>query len=207
MVALGGDLYVYGGVRVMRDGADTILSDVLVARAQGGVVNQPWKRLAIGESAPSQPFRPHAQENSEASVHDTGHDPVAEDGAATCSAVQGSLRDCLQGACRLLAWRPVSSAMKAQRDASAFYSLEACESRLAPPKSEAAPSFEMPQRNALLASACDPVTELALHETPPEEPSMLTKDFCPCCFWVSQPRISISQESPLGVTALLQLGK
>ena len=53
MVALGGHLYVYGGVRVKPDGADTILSDVIRARAQGGVVNQPWKRLAIGKSAPS----------------------------------------------------------------------------------------------------------------------------------------------------------
>ncbi|CAL5228031.1 g11094 [Coccomyxa viridis] len=50
IVALGGHLYVYGGVRAMRDGTDTILSDVLVARAQGGVVKQPWRRLAIGTS-------------------------------------------------------------------------------------------------------------------------------------------------------------
>ena len=50
MVALGGDLYVYGGAREMADGEETILSDILVARAENGIVNQPWKRFAVSES-------------------------------------------------------------------------------------------------------------------------------------------------------------
>lgn len=52
MVALGSDLYVYGGTREMQDGEDNILSDILVARARDGVVNQTWKRLAISKRAP-----------------------------------------------------------------------------------------------------------------------------------------------------------
>ena len=52
MVALGGDLYVYGGAREMPDGEDTVLSDILVARAQNGVVNQPWKHFTVSKSPP-----------------------------------------------------------------------------------------------------------------------------------------------------------
>lgn len=33
MVGLGGDLYVYGGLKMMRDGEHEALSDILVARA------------------------------------------------------------------------------------------------------------------------------------------------------------------------------
>ena len=148
IVALGGHLYVYGGVRAMRDGTDTILSDVLVARAQGGVVKQPWRRLAIGESAPSQSFLLHALGNAGATAHGiTGL--VAEVEAATA---QERPRDCLQSACHLSAWRPVSLVMKAQRDASACTSLEACGSKMAPPTSEAAAPNQM-----LHESVCLPV--------------------------------------------------
>ena len=50
MVGLGGDLYVYGGHKSVKDGELEALSDILVARAKGGVVNQPWKRLRISET-------------------------------------------------------------------------------------------------------------------------------------------------------------
>ena len=57
MVALGGDLYVYGGSQTTalapvpeREGM--VRSDILVARARDGIVNQPWKRLVVSESAP-----------------------------------------------------------------------------------------------------------------------------------------------------------
>ena len=58
IVALGGDLYLYGGTRTTlpatSQGADdVVLSDILVARAQNGIVTQPWKRFAVSESAPS----------------------------------------------------------------------------------------------------------------------------------------------------------
>ena len=58
MVALGGDLYVYGGTQTtalapVPDREDMVRSDILVARAQDGIVNQPWKRLAVSKSAPS----------------------------------------------------------------------------------------------------------------------------------------------------------
>jgi len=53
MIALDGDLYVYGGVRQVADGKDDILSDVLVARAHNKIVNQPWKRISISESCSS----------------------------------------------------------------------------------------------------------------------------------------------------------
>ena len=52
MVGLGGDLFVYGGRKPVGDGELEALSDVLVARAKGGVVNQPWKRLSISEPPP-----------------------------------------------------------------------------------------------------------------------------------------------------------
>ena len=52
MVGLGGDLCVYGGHKPMRDGEPEALSDILVARAKGGVVNQRWKRLSISETLP-----------------------------------------------------------------------------------------------------------------------------------------------------------
>ena len=57
MLALGGDLYVYGGNQISARGPsqqveDTVLTDVLVARAQNGTVNQPWKRLAVSKLAP-----------------------------------------------------------------------------------------------------------------------------------------------------------
>ncbi|CAL5228024.1 g11087 [Coccomyxa viridis] len=55
MVALGGDLYVYGGTQTtalapVPDREDMVRSDILVARAQDGIVNQPWKRLAVKAS-------------------------------------------------------------------------------------------------------------------------------------------------------------
>ena len=53
MIALGGDLYVYGGVQRTSDGQDLVLSDILVARAQDGIVDQPWKHFAASESADS----------------------------------------------------------------------------------------------------------------------------------------------------------
>ena len=53
MVALGGDLYVYGGTKRMQKGQDRVLSDILVARAQHGIVNQPWKQLDVSERPPS----------------------------------------------------------------------------------------------------------------------------------------------------------
>lgn len=49
MVALGGDLYIYGGVRRTPEGDDIMLTDVIVAKVQGGVVKQPWRRLAISK--------------------------------------------------------------------------------------------------------------------------------------------------------------
>ena len=49
MIALGGDLYVYGGIRRTPEGQDIVLTDILVARAKEGIVNQPWKRLAISK--------------------------------------------------------------------------------------------------------------------------------------------------------------
>ncbi len=55
MVALGGDLYVYGGYKETSDGGGLALSDILVARAQDGVVNQRWKQFAISESAAPSP--------------------------------------------------------------------------------------------------------------------------------------------------------
>lgn len=51
MVALGGDLYIYGGIKRVQHGQDRVLSDVLVARACNGIVDQPWHRLDTGESA------------------------------------------------------------------------------------------------------------------------------------------------------------
>ena len=50
MIALDGDLYVYGGVRQVADGEDNILYDVIVAKAHNGIVNQPWKRILISAS-------------------------------------------------------------------------------------------------------------------------------------------------------------
>ncbi|CAL5222059.1 g4358 [Coccomyxa viridis] len=53
MVALGGDLYVYGGCKetsACPPGSRQFLSDIIVARARNGVVSQPWKQLAIKES-------------------------------------------------------------------------------------------------------------------------------------------------------------
>lgn len=49
MVALGGDLYIYGGTKRTPEGKRSVLSDIIVARAQGGVVNQPWKRLFVSK--------------------------------------------------------------------------------------------------------------------------------------------------------------
>ena len=57
MIALGGDLYIYGGRdksfadRSKRRDDSYILSDILVARGKNGYVNQPWKQFAFGESA------------------------------------------------------------------------------------------------------------------------------------------------------------
>ena len=56
MVALGGDLYVYGGCKetsACPPGSRQFLSDIIVARARNGVVSQPWKQLAISESMAS----------------------------------------------------------------------------------------------------------------------------------------------------------
>ena len=53
MVALGGNLYVCGGIHKLPGGEDEVLSDILVARASGsGGINQPWKRLSICETSP-----------------------------------------------------------------------------------------------------------------------------------------------------------
>ncbi len=50
MVALGGDLYIYGGYRRTAEGKEIVLTDIIVARVQDGIVKQPWKRLAISKS-------------------------------------------------------------------------------------------------------------------------------------------------------------
>ena len=53
MIALGGNLYVHGGIHTLPDGEDEVLLDILVARASGsGGINQPWKRLSICEASP-----------------------------------------------------------------------------------------------------------------------------------------------------------
>ena len=54
MIALGENLYVYGGIHTLPDGDDEILSDILVAKASSsGEIQQPWKRLPICEASPS----------------------------------------------------------------------------------------------------------------------------------------------------------
>ena len=57
MVALGGDLYIYGGIlgagdRSAERDSDQVLSDVLVAKAKDGIVSLPWMRIEFSESAP-----------------------------------------------------------------------------------------------------------------------------------------------------------
>ncbi len=87
MVALGGDLYVYGGAREMADGEETILSDILVARAQNGIVNQPWKRFAVSESSPflhSDPDLMQSLQEHKDAPHGNAPSNVSES-ALTCS--------------------------------------------------------------------------------------------------------------------------
>ena len=49
MVALGGDLYMYGGIRPTPEGREIVLTDIIVAKVQDGILKQPWKRLSISE--------------------------------------------------------------------------------------------------------------------------------------------------------------
>ena len=75
LVALGGDLYVYGGARQMHDGEDTILADILVARTQNGIVNQPWKRFSVSKPPPSAQIKPCRLSINSWTVHLQGMAP------------------------------------------------------------------------------------------------------------------------------------
>ena len=60
----------------MQDGEDTVLSDILVARAQNGIVNQPWKRFTVSKpAAPSSqtcpPLCRYQQLSSAPALHGT----------------------------------------------------------------------------------------------------------------------------------------